>query len=328
MKPTLFGVRSLVFYATVVLAYVSAPYVNLFFLLLSFLTLHWVFAFLWTARSLRGVSVHVDDLPAIPAGEEASVSARFDIQKGRLYDVNASLLLEPALGGAVGDDPAEAIGGVHVLEGRTRANLALPALRRGVYRVERAESWSTYPFGLLRKRLPLDAAPREVIVYPQARSLTDASGGSTAEEVVRDMLGACVNGEGDMQPSGLRDRREGDSLRSVHWRASARRGKLVVLEWEGGGGEGLEVVLDRRGTAEDLDEALSDLAALVQFACEGKEVLAIRSQGLSAAFGEGHEPFERALYFMASTEALPHDGPAPPSASPTVLRLPRRLNSA
>ena len=140
------------------------------------------------------------------------------------------------------------------------------------------------------------------------------------------MLGSNASSEGDLQPSGLRDHREGDSLRSVHWRASARRGKLVVLEWEGGGGEGLEVVLDRRCSSEILEEALSDLSALVLYAREAKEVLAIRSQDLNVTFGEGHEPFDRALYFMAEAQPIAADGQAPPSTSPTVLRLPRRAS--
>ena len=32
-------------------------------------------------------------------------------------------------------------------------------------------------------------------------------------------------------------------MRRIHWKASARRDRLVVTEWEGGGGTGAEVVL-------------------------------------------------------------------------------------
>ncbi|QDV05730.1 hypothetical protein Poly30_12310 [Planctomycetes bacterium Poly30] len=324
MKLTLFGVRSLVFYATVVVAYVSAPYVNLFFLLLAFLTLHWILAFAWTSSSLRGLTAQVDELPAVVANTPARVAVRFHAERGRLFDVNATLLVQfPGQ-----KRPLRASGGVAVLSGRAQSSLAVPALPRGVYPVFRAEVWSSYPFGLMKRILTLADAPTEVVVFPQPTSVTDASGGRTAEDFVRDMLGSNVSGDGDMQPSGLRDRREGDSLRSIHWRASARRGKLVVLEWEGGGGEGLEVVLDRRCSAAELEEALSDLSALVQFAREGKEVLAIRSQDLNMTFGEGHEPFDRALYFLASAQVIPMDGAAPPAVSPTVLRLPRRSLSA
>ncbi len=324
MKLTLFGVRSLVFYVAVVVAYVSAPYVNLFFLLLAFLTLHWILAFVWTAGSLRGLTVQIDKLPAVVADTPAKVPARFHAERSRLFDINASLLLDvPGC-----KRPLRASGGVPVLKGRAQSSVAVPGLPRGIYSVLRAEAWSSYPFGLLKRRLLIEDAPAEVVVFPRPTSVSDASGGRTAEDFIRDMLGSNVSGEGDMQPSGLRDRREGDSLRSVHWRASARRGKLVVLEWEGGGGEGLEVVLDRRCSAEDLDEALGDLSALVQFARDGKEVLAVRSQDLSMTFGEGHEAFDRALYFLAGAGPVPSDGPAPPAVSPTVLRLPRRSVSA
>ncbi len=340
MKLTKFGVHSLLFYATVVVAYVSAPYVNLFFLLLAFLTLHWVLAFFWTGRSLRGLSVQVEALPAVVAEVAAEVPVRFQAERGRLFDINASLEFEVPPHARLQElapkkrwrkrreKPLSGTAGVYVLNGRASSKLALPALSRGLYSVQRADAWSTYPFGLLRKRQVMEDAPKELVVYPRPTTLSDGEGGRTAEDFVRDMLGSNVSGEGDMQPSGLRDRREGDGLRSIHWRASARRGKLVVLEWEGGGGEGLEVVLDRRCSLEELEEALSDLSALVQFARDGKEVLAIRSQDLNVTFGEGHEPFDRALYFMAQAQTVPMDGQAPPSTSPTVLRLPRRSLSA
>lgn len=324
MKLTKFGVNSLLFYGAVVLAYVSAPYVNLFFMLLAFLTLQWVLAFVWTARSLRGLAVQVGELPAVIADTPSQVPVRFERGRRRLFDVNASLEVKVPLE----KRPAVATATVFVLNAPTQSAMEVPALPRGLYPVQRADAWSTYPFGILRRRAPLADAPSELVVYPRPTTHSEDEAGRSAEDFVRDMLGANVSGDGDMQPSGLRDRREGDPLRSVHWRASARRGKLVVLEWEGGGGEGLEVVLDRRCSSQELEVALSDLSALVQFAREGKEVLAIRSQGLNTTFGEGHEPFDRALYFMAGAQVEPEHGEAPPSTSPSVLRLPRRSLSA
>lgn len=337
MKLTLFGVRSLVFYMTVVAAYFSAPYVNLFFLLLAFLTIHWALAFVWTRRSLVGLSVQMDELSAVQAETDASVKARLDAERRRLFDVNVTLELGrpkakqsllrrlPFVGQLFPlRREVDPTGYCQVLTDRGSLDVRIPRLPRGIYPVDGIRAWSTYPFGLFRRSATVEGGPREVIVYPRAASFSDASGGRTAEDLVREMLGSAVSGEGDMQPSGLRDHREGDSLRSVHWRASARRGKLVVLEWEGGGGEGLEVVLDRRCEEQELEEALGELAALVQFAREGKDVLAIRSQDLSMTFGEGHEPFDRALRFLAGAECLGSDAGAPPSTSPTVLRLPRR----
>ena len=155
MKLTLFGVRSLVFYATVVVAYVSAPYVNLFFLLLAFLTLHWILAFVWTSGSLRGLSVQVDELPAVVANTAARVPVRFQGERGRLFDVNATLFLE-----VPGQKrPLRASGGVAVLDRRAQSNVAVPGLPRGVYKVARADAWSSYPFGLLKRILPIPDAP-------------------------------------------------------------------------------------------------------------------------------------------------------------------------
>ncbi len=45
---------------------------------------------------------------------------------------------------------------------------------------------------------------------------------------------------------------------------------------------------------------------------------------LTATFGDGHEPWSAALRLLAEVDVVTEDGPAPPPASPSVLRLPRR----
>ena len=75
----------------------------------------------------------------------------------------------------------------------------------------------------------------------------------------------------------------GDSLRAVHWRATARRGRLVVREWEAAGGQGLEVVLDRRCAPAELEEALEALSALVHVARARKGSLRVRTPASETA---------------------------------------------
>ena len=102
----------------------------------------------------------------------------------------------------------------------------------------------------------------------------------------------------------------------------------MVKEYEGGGGDGLEVLIDRRCDAEILEEALSIVSAVIGLARTNKEVLAIHSQGLQATFGEGHLPWYDALHFLAGADALAADAPPPPPVSPSVPRLPQLAGHA
>lgn len=322
LRPTLFGARALLFYAVVLGAYFATPYVNLFFLLLGFLTLQWLLALPWTVRNLTRVDASAPrDAVTVTAGEAASFGATLTCARGRAFDVTLAATLRREGTGAASETAGRAVGRVDVLRGEARVDVETPPLPRGVWRVVDAHVTSTYPFGLLRRARPADVE-LEVVAHPAPSSLAE-SGGRTAQDLHAELSGDAVRGAGDLQPSSLRDHREGESLRGVHWRSSARRGRLVVQEWEGGGGEGLEVVLDRRASEDDLEEALSDLAALVALAREGKEVLAVHSQGFSETFGEGHAPWSDALRFLAEARALPASGPAPPTVGPSVPRLPR-----
>lgn len=320
MCPTLFGARVLLFYAVVVAAYFAAPYENLFFLLLAFLSVQQLLAFAWSWRSLRGVSVVFDDMQAVMAGAEAMVTATLHAARGRRCDVNVGLRIAATAGLT---RKARVSGHIEVLRDRQCVVIQIPPLPRGIHAVERVTLASTWPFGLWRRSLRV-AGPREIVVYPQPATMTHTA--RTGKDAVRELIGASLSGAGDMQPSSLRDRREGDSPRAVHWRASARRGRLVVLEWEGGGGDGLEVVLDRRCEPQQLEDALAELTAIVMLARAGKETLSMRSQGLAMVCGDGHEPWERALRFLAAAQPLDDGAAAPPPTSPAVLRLPRRVN--
>lgn len=316
LRPTLFGVRSAAFYVVVVGAYLSAPYVNLFFLLLAFLTVQWLMAAIWTLTNMAGVSAEFRGIPMIEAGGDADLPLTIHGSRRTRFDVSVSLTLTAPAG-----VERTASGRLSVLRADAQVRVGLPDLPRGVHRVTAAFASSTYPFGLIRRSVPI-AAPKEVVVYPRAAGMTDA--GRTAEDWMRDVMGTNSQKGGDLQPTSLRDRRDGDSLRSVHWRASARRGKLVVQEWEGGSGEGLEIAFDRRAERDEFEQALGEIAALVVIAKDGKEALCIRTQDQVCTFGEGHGTWDAALRLLAELEPLPADAPGVPSVSPMTPILPRR----
>lgn len=305
MRPTGLGFKALLFFVVLVVVFYTASYSNLYFLLLVFAGSLAVLNVVWTRANLRGVAAEIVSLDPVPAGTAPVLRARLD-PGGR---PRVALELEVVL-----EDRGRLSAPVPYAREAAGVSGRLPPLPRGVYRVEAARIASAWPLGMLRASRRV-AAPAELVVHPVPAGTSDAPGG----------VGSLAGEEGVEtrgQPADLREFRAGDELRNVHWRATARRGAPVVLEWEGAGGAGREVVLDRRAAPEALERALSVLAALVVQARDEKDPLTLHTQGLSATFGPSHRPWPELWRVLAAAEPLPSGAPAPPSAPPDVLRLP------
>ncbi len=99
-------------------------------------------------------------------------------------------------------------------------------VRRGCYTLTGYRVATKFPFALFRKSRDV-AAPIEMIVYParvvvpRPAPRTQARGDTTANRAGR---------RGEF--FGLREYRSGDDRRDVHWRSSARTGRLLVREYE------------------------------------------------------------------------------------------------
>ena len=117
----------------------------------------------------------------------------------------------------------------------------LEALPRGRYEFEAAVAVIEDPFGLERVEQPLEA-PGALLVYPRLVELDRlfSEAGTPAHDGRRLLL---------RRPSGfdlhsVREYEQGESLRKVHWRSTARRGQLMVKELEDAPRDEVAVVLD------------------------------------------------------------------------------------
>jgi uncharacterized protein (DUF58 family) len=111
-------------------------------------------------------------------------------------------------------------------------------VRRGLYTLTGYRLATKFPFALFRKSRDVDA-PLEVLVYP-ARVPVSRPPPRTANrgDAVADRLGR----RGEFH--GLREHRWGDDRRDVHWKSSARTGRLLVREYEDELARRLVIVVD------------------------------------------------------------------------------------
>jgi len=136
--------------------------------------------------------------------------------------------------------------------------------QRGVFGLGPASVFSTDPLGLQTffRKLPTVS---ELVVYPDVLPLRDSWLSGTAAGI-RGGANALVRGDGD-DFYGVRDYGPGDELRRVHWRTTARTGKLAVTEYAQGVTLDVTVALDLyqgayKGTGSDEFSALETAVSL------------------------------------------------------------------
>ena len=144
---------------------------------------------------------------------------------------------------------SESLPGRHLLmiippRGRARVHLALTPRKRGVYPLPPLKMSSRFPFGIAESGFTR-SEQSELVVFPARgrlraplTSMLDPRGWQ--EGVVSRWGGH----ECDFRS--IREYRPGDSLRSIHWRASAHRGRLIIREHDRERSAPFTIVLDSR----------------------------------------------------------------------------------
>ncbi|MEM9597051.1 MAG: DUF58 domain-containing protein, partial [Acidobacteriota bacterium] len=116
-------------------------------------------------------------------------------------------------------------------DGGVQLTYALRPRRRGDLHFGRVEAWRRSTFDLVRRRIWL-GSPATVRVLPNFRPILSQGLAGLEESLAR--LGVHMQrrrGEGlDFQQ--LRDYRDGDTMRQVDWKATARRGQLITRQYQ------------------------------------------------------------------------------------------------
>jgi uncharacterized protein (DUF58 family) len=201
----------------------------------------------------------------------------------------------------------------HVPAGATRHTSYRGRLtERGRYRFGPLRLTCRFPLGLVQRTVTV-AAPAEVVVYPRLGELT-ARAKALWRQSATGQRPARRRGRAEAEFHGLRDWQRGDSRRWIHWRSSARRGEIVVREFEHQEHHDVAVVLDlavvgpiSRKQADLVERAVSIAATFVERACAEpgtRVVLAVAARG-ELLFHGASSPALRTEMLTALAEVEP-----------------------
>lgn len=198
----------------------------------------------------------------------------------------------------------------------TRGRLELMMRRRGLRRVRAVHVVSLFPLGLFRKGRHL-ATDLEILVFPEifgAALSRPAEAGRSGEETSR------RPGWGhDLYA--LRDYRPGDDPRHMHWKQSARLGRLIFQQRQSEASQRLAIVfdnavgpLDSEADRRRFERLVSEAAtAALDFLDDGFEVSLV-TRDVRLPFATGRRQRRHILEVLALVEALPAE--ARPLAAP------------
>jgi uncharacterized protein (DUF58 family) len=229
----------------------------------------------------------------VPVGEPVTVALHL-ANVSRLP--TGTLLLEDRLPPALGAAPRFVLDQVEP-RGDRDTGYPLTPIRRGRYAVGPLTVWLADPFGVCE--LPRSfASVDDLVVTPTVWALPDVrlggewTGGGHAS--ARSVASA---GEDD---AAVREYRQGDDLRKVHWRSTAHRGQMMVRREEQPWQSRAVILLDTRGRAHrgsgvdsSFEWAVSAAASIgAQLARAGYSVRLIEDtgEGLPTGGAAGGEP--------------------------------------
>lgn len=225
----------------------------------------------------------------LTVGETSRVTAQFDLRAtGTPHGLWRDVLPDAVSGEATGEFPQES--------GSPSLTYSITGVRRGVWTIGPLVLRTTDPFGLAQREQEFGEV-RSVTVVPAvvplaALSIPAGTAGGTAH-TSSSRLG---QGSDNLSP---RRYVSGDSMRRIHWRATAHRGELMVRQEEEESSPDALVVLDRSvdrwqptsGAPDARFEAAVSLcaSAALRLAHEGYGVDVLDSSGTLLGALRGHE---------------------------------------
>ncbi|HET7419959.1 MAG TPA: DUF58 domain-containing protein [Candidatus Dormibacteraeota bacterium] len=191
-------------------------------------------------------------VPPLFEGDAMGLEIGFRARRGRRGPAWAT--------GEIGGRPIGVGTGVVTADGRSVVRWA-DTLPRGAVQARGWRLGTGDPLGLFAGSRNLPDA-EVALVLPKFASLAERR--ETRE--VEASVPAPRAGSGS-ELFGVREYRAGDSLRRIHWRASARHGQLVVREYEPPGVQTLAISVDPRPPSAEIADQVARIAASEAWDC-------------------------------------------------------------
>jgi len=205
------------------------------------------------------------------------------------------------------------------------AAYTLPTSRRGVFTLGPLELELSDPFGLARI-VSIGCSPSTLTVHPRVDVIRSRFTPAEREPDIRVPLP--VLGRVGEEFYGLREYRDGDDLRRVHWASTARVDRLMIRQPESLMQGKLTVAIDLRTGMHDpstLEAMLSAGASVVMAGMRGRiQVRLVTTAGVDSGFGSAARHGSALLDALAGAElragsTLIHDLRVGPGVGPLTL---------
>jgi uncharacterized protein (DUF58 family) len=222
---------------------------NLLYLLLGWLLSFIIASGILSELTLRALTVVRRPPPRVFAGEPFLMEVV--ITNGKPNRASYSIEVEDLQGGTPIDKRCYFL---KIPEAKSqRTSYRHTFVRRGLYTLTGYRLATKFPFALFRKSRDVEAK-LDVLVYPARVSVPrPPPRAATRGDAVADRLGR----RGEF--FGLRERRVGDDRRDVHWKSSARSGRLLVREYEDELARRVVIGVDN-ALPQDVRDAIADAA--------------------------------------------------------------------
>lgn len=165
----------------------------------------------------------------------------------------------------------------------------IPTTRRGVVPIGPAMSVKGDPLGVIRRELHW-TQQLELVVHPITIPLQAAGTG-----LLRDLEGKQTNemSNSDLAFHALREYEPGDDLRHVHWRSTAKTGKVVVRQYLDTRRLHLTLAVDSRASSyaseADFETALSAAGSLALASVHSEQETTVLAGEHATAMGSGRQ---------------------------------------
>ncbi len=247
---------------------------NLLFLLVSALLVSYLVSGILAKLVLSGLAIGYH----FPAQVYATRPTHFlwTLRNEKRWIPSFSLRAETCLEGTVGANQTVSFYFPFLEAERTHSHTVRYKFpRRGVYRIAKVNLMTRFPFGFFQRGRALHPE-REVLVYPEVKPIENFMHLLPFLQGDREAL---MKGQGESLYQ-IREYRNGDAVRHMHWRSSAKVGQLMVRDFAQGYENQVCICLDNNRAHEKFEAAVTLAASIAShFHDEGARLQLVTASG-------------------------------------------------